>query len=342
MSVVGKIMLLSLIIPIYNVEKYIHDCLDSVLKQLPPEVEVILINDGTPDNSMQVVYDTLDQLPEQKKKQFIIINQNNQGISATRNTGLKEAKGEYIAFLDSDDILLDDYFPTILHCINNHTIDIIQFKFLHFLHDKRKFKSSNMSLKKIAQNNLNDGLLRDIFNENAWYPWVRVYKAELFKDIQFPIGYNFEDPAIIPYIFIKAKVVYLIDMPLYGYRSNPEGITQSLSNEVVKKNIQSINYLMSIYIESCKKNNIFIIPTIHFLRIYIEYIFNFYGFFAARKEWHRLSASIDALNINGFIWLTVPKNRAFYWLYQKFGFYSVFIIQVLSHSYGFINRLKQI
>ena len=96
-------ILLSIIIPVYNVEKYIHRCLTSCCKQSDAsldEYEIIIINDGTPDNSMDVVYNIA-----KKYSNIVIFNQKNKGLSAARNQGLEIAKGEYVQFLDSDDWL---------------------------------------------------------------------------------------------------------------------------------------------------------------------------------------------------------------------------------------------
>ena len=96
-------MKLSLIIPVYNVEKYIEQCLTSICQQLPvPEVEVIVVDDGSPDQSVAKAQQFLAQQPEAVQQQFRIIRQKNQGLSGARNTGITQAQGEYVAFLDSD------------------------------------------------------------------------------------------------------------------------------------------------------------------------------------------------------------------------------------------------
>ena len=103
-------MRISLIIPVYNVEKYIIQCLESVVPQLSEYIEVILVNDGSPDNSMSLVNEYIDKIDPKIQKQIKIINQKNKGLSGARNTGIDHAEGEYIAFLDSDDILLLERF----------------------------------------------------------------------------------------------------------------------------------------------------------------------------------------------------------------------------------------
>ena len=110
-------MILSIIIPIYNVEKYIKDCVESVLNQRKnaDEVEVILVNDGTPDNSMSIVDTAVKDL-----KGIYIINKENGGLSSARNAGLMMARGDYIWFVDSDDTLLPNAIEEVFEVLSNH------------------------------------------------------------------------------------------------------------------------------------------------------------------------------------------------------------------------------
>ena len=93
---------ISVIIPVYNVEKYLRECLDSLLNQTFKDIEIICVNDGSTDGSLNILNEYAS-----KDSRFIIINQNNQGLSAARNNGLNVAKGDYVAFLDSDDYILN-------------------------------------------------------------------------------------------------------------------------------------------------------------------------------------------------------------------------------------------
>ena len=105
--------LLSIIIPVYNDEAYIEDCINSITAHLDSRIEVIIVNDGTPDNSMQIIADCLENLPKNLQECFTILNQENQGQSVARNNALNICTGEYIAFLDSDDLISKNYFSSI-------------------------------------------------------------------------------------------------------------------------------------------------------------------------------------------------------------------------------------
>lgn len=108
--------ILSIIIPVYKVEPYIRECLDSVFSQLPSSVEIIIINDGSPDRSIEIVKSNYSRWVA--SDQVVLIEQDNAGPGAARNSGLSVARGEYIGFLDSDDVLLESYFSTLLSLLD--------------------------------------------------------------------------------------------------------------------------------------------------------------------------------------------------------------------------------
>lgn len=110
---------LSVIIPIYKVENYIIECLESVCCQLVEGVEVILVNDGTPDNSMLMARQYISEQYAHLKEQFIFIDQANQGQSVARNNGIMSARGDFIAFIDSDDFVAKNYIQVILKNIHH-------------------------------------------------------------------------------------------------------------------------------------------------------------------------------------------------------------------------------
>ena len=117
---------LSIIIPVYNVEKYIQECLLNLCNQIENTIEVIIVNDGSKDHSVQIINEFIDNLPDSLKQNFIVIHQKNQGVSHARNNGVKNAKGSYITFIDSDDKVADNYIAKILSAIQACP-DLIQF-----------------------------------------------------------------------------------------------------------------------------------------------------------------------------------------------------------------------
>lgn len=227
---------LSIIIPIYNVEPYISDCLESVLAQINPNIEVILINDGTPDNSMVIVEDIINKCSKDQKSRFNIINQLNQGPSIARNTGLKLAKGKYIAFLDSDDKLLPKYIEHIFKEIESADYDIIDFNILTSTNDVIRLRSS-------GEDNLDS-----VFKAGTWYNCARVIKRDLFNKHKFTPDIYYEDLALIPLLYLEANSIRHIDTPLYWYRRNEEGITNTISSENNKKTFDSLQQIMDHYL----------------------------------------------------------------------------------------------
>lgn len=214
---------LSLIIPIYKVEDYIKNCLDSIFHQLPDNVEIILINDGTPDKSIDIIRSMYsDWLC---RDQVVLIEQDNAGPGAARNRGIEICHGNYIGFLDSDDILLKDYFEVVLAVLKDHNPDVVEFGYKRFSHQSEvKLSSYKPPYAFKGLTELNQ-VRNEIFSIGVWFPSIRVYKKELFDRLRFPKKVFYEDLMTIPYIYFQDLTLYVIDKPLIGYRVNPTSTT---------------------------------------------------------------------------------------------------------------------
>ncbi len=172
---------LSIIIPVYNVEKYIGQCLDSVLSQAPSDSEIILIDDGSKDSSGEICENY-----KKKDNRIIVIHQSNKGISATRNVGIKNATGEKIFFIDSDDYLEDGYFDALLQ----FNADIVIGNYEAFY--QNGLKNIRGSIETLRYESLG-GYLRDF---NRYFPvffntvWGKIYCADIIKSnlLSFPEG----------------------------------------------------------------------------------------------------------------------------------------------------------
>ena len=231
---------ISVIIPIYNVEKYIEECLESVLVQLPHNVQVICVNDGTKDRSIDIAKSIINEYDLKIQEQFLFLEQENQGLSAARNAGLSLASGNYISFLDSDDKLKPDYFSTILEAIEKDDYDIIDFN----------FENSEGVIKSTRKDSFNS-----IFSSMTWYSWARVVKKELFNNILFTLNIYYEDIDLTPKLYIESNKILHLSKVLYWYRTNDEGITQSVSEENNTKTLFSLEYISNKYLELYFKNN---------------------------------------------------------------------------------------
>lgn len=193
---------LQIIVPAYNVEKYISQCLESVLTQKTHYSYLVsVVNDGSADDTSEIINDYLEKYPDHLE----VINQKNKGLSGARNAAMKVMKGRYVTFLDSDDVLEDGAIDAFMD--NASGMDIVQGSW---------YTGSEIGGQQHQACHAN-GL--------SGYPWGKVFRAEILQHFQFPEGYWFEDTQISFILYglhLKTKV---IDNVIYGYRINPEGIT---------------------------------------------------------------------------------------------------------------------
>ena len=221
-------ILLSVIIPVYNSGNFLSDCFNSLLEQSIKlrKLKIILINDGSLDNSEQII----EQFRVDLSKDYLvkIYSQNNQGIAKTRNKGLDLASGEYIAFLDSDDMLSTEYFEKILNIIEkNNSIDLIEINAYKFqnINDKKLFQCHfHGSGEILLTNNAKKSSLEAL----KWFAWSKVIKKAYYIDNYFPEVKSYEDQLLYPLIFIKCKKIWAIQEPLYYYRQNQSSLTHNI------------------------------------------------------------------------------------------------------------------
>lgn len=224
---------LSVIIPIYNVENYLEKCLDSVCNQSLRDIEIICINDGSTDNSLNILKDYASKDPRIK-----IISKENSGQATARNLGIKEAQGEYIAFVDADDFIEHDMFEKLYSKAKNNNLDIAMCKIATYDNQTGEIKN-NVWYYML-------GVFRDFekefFTHNdtknftcniAVTPYNKIYKTTLIKDnnILFPEGLIFEDEKFFFDVYLRAQKVSIVDEFLYYYRINRKGSTVDISKE---------------------------------------------------------------------------------------------------------------
>ncbi|WP_269915187.1 glycosyltransferase family 2 protein [Acinetobacter sp. HY1485] len=309
---------ISLIVPVYRVEKYITACLESICEQLPePSIEIIVVNDGTPDQSMQMVKRFLARQNIAVAQQFICIDQENLGLSGARNTGLEQAQGEYIAFLDSDDILKSNYFKTLLNILAKQSPDLIQFC-AERIDDVGQ---TSVFLKPMPQEGyltLNEPQRLEIFNRSAWFSWLRIYKKQLFDGIRFPVRKNYEDAYTTPFLFLKAQSIYITNQVLLQYRINLQGITATKS----KKNIDDLGGGALCYLQHIKKYPILTPTLVSISQSYIYDSLNVEGFKTAYERCNNLN--LKAYHLDEHLILN-RGNRLFF----KFGIWFLLLDKIL-------------
>ena len=216
--------IVSIIIPVYNVEKYIEKCLNSVLNQTLKDIEIICINDGSTDNSLMILKEFA-----KKDKRIVLINQENKGQGESRNLGISIAKGEYIAFLDSDDWVEKDFYEKLYNQAVADGDDIVCSETIYY--QKGNFERNNFVSKKIhkayKKRNTNYELFQQI---GASVIWNKIYKKSIFSDknIYFPNLPRFEDNYFTFAVFsTKPKIGYCLDTAIY-YRIRENSVMTSI------------------------------------------------------------------------------------------------------------------
>lgn len=218
----------SLIIPAYNVEKYIKKCLDSVLNQTYNNYEIIIINDGSTDNTSKI----LERYKSNKK--IKIINQENKGLSNARNTGVSNAKGDYILFIDSDDFIEKELLEILNKTIKDEDLVRFQIKILD---------ETNKIIKEYKEETFNNLNGIEAFNKLSKYNLVELavcyaYKKDTFlkNNYKFEEKTYHEDFGLIPYIIISSKKVTSINYIGYNYLQRKNSIMNNTDYETeIKK-----------------------------------------------------------------------------------------------------------
>lgn len=208
--------LISVIVPVYKVEPYLRQCLDSLLSQTYENLEIILVDDGSPDNC-GVICDEYAT----KERRIRVIHQENGGVSAARNAGLEAASGAYLGFVDSDDWIEPDMYEHLLLGLLQAQVDIS-------ICGHWQENGSGRALRGWErQEALNTEeavalLLKD--EQMRSYLWDKLYRRELFQGVRFPVGSTFEDVAVQHRLFTRAKKVFCLPETLYHYRQRSDGI----------------------------------------------------------------------------------------------------------------------
>ena len=210
--------LISVIVPVYNVEPYIAECIESIQNQTYKNLEIILVDDGSKDNSG----DICDQYASYDER-IKVIHQENGGLSAARNAGIEVAKGDYIAFVDSDDYIGQTMYEDLLHLLKEHSLDMIG---CSVFRDKSGtiIEGCNDEQLEIYEK---DDALRLAMHDEFTSVWNKLYKQDIVKDIRFPVGRKFEDSATSYLYVANANRVGHINRCYYYYRVNPNSITQT-------------------------------------------------------------------------------------------------------------------
>ncbi|MBR2089671.1 MAG: glycosyltransferase family 2 protein [Fibrobacter sp.] len=215
-----QIPLISIIVPIYKVEPYLQRCLDSIVNQIYTNLEIILVDDGSPDNCPQIC----DKYAARDNR-IVVIHKENGGLSDARNAGLNICKGEYISFIDSDDWVSLEYINELYSSIKETHADIAIVNHKHVtsfpareIQEKRRIKpfSKQQALFKLIAEQ----------HQPFVVSWGKLYRRELFSDIRFPIRKHHEDEFTSHLLINKAAKVAYSNRTMYFYYQRTDSITK--------------------------------------------------------------------------------------------------------------------
>lgn len=231
---VEKTPKISIIIPVYQCREYLSQCIDSVLKQSFDDWELILVDDGSTDGSEQLCDDYASS-----SDKIRVVHQKNGGISAGRNTGLDIARGEFIAMIDADDILLDcDYLSLMYYSAIDEQAEISMCKHNNF-YDENNLPDPSGSRKVAMTIRGEDAFFNGIFPRNYYIDVShgKLFRRSLFKDARYPIGRNMEDSSIMHRLVFPCKKIVLVDATMYGHRVHSASVFHSNSSRSLAQDL---------------------------------------------------------------------------------------------------------
>lgn len=239
---------LSVIVPAYNVEKYLARCLDSLLSQSAPPSEILVIVDGATDDSLRIAREYAG-----RHATIRVIEQENVGLGATRNRGIRESTGDYILFVDSDDALRRGALELIAKRIEESAPDMVAFSYSFWFQNGARYPQRENPT--IAPHRVLRGEDTDLLLSNAMYfAWAAAYRREFLieADIRNGEGYLFEDQEFTISAILEAELIAVIHEPLYLYFSNPDSILRSPTPEMSRRRIDGRIKSINAVIEAAR------------------------------------------------------------------------------------------
>lgn len=209
--------LISIIIPVYNVERYLAKCLESVRNQTYTNIEMILVNDGSTDNSQQICEEFVN-----KDSRFILFTKTNGGLSDARNYGVNQASGRYVSFVDSDDFIDAEYVEYLYDLVNDNDVDMSVCQHRIIFSNGRVENQKYHGKTKIFAEEAIERILYS--NEMDTSAWAKLYDKKLFSAIHFPVGKLFEDIGTTYKFILEAKVIAVGAECRYNYIYRPQSI----------------------------------------------------------------------------------------------------------------------
>ena len=286
--------LISVIVPVYNVEKYLNDCIESIISQVYSNLEIILIDDGSLDNSGKIC----DEYAK-KDSRIKVIHKENGGVSSARNIGLDISTGEWIAFIDSDDWIENEYFNELLCTAKNNNAQIVLCGYNRIIGNKKE------NINTTGSNNIcdNRGFLLNVLNPQTGYGFchMKIYKKEIIKNIKFTEGLPVGEDALFNEMIAQniTKSIFL-NKQLYNYRVNTSSVVKKYDSDYANKYLNSM-ILNKKYLFNNYKSDVEIIQNYYnYVAYHVMLIAVNYCYHPENKEKNKKKLLKEICNINEF------------------------------------------
>ena len=259
--------LISVVVPVYNVEEFLDDCIRSIVNQTYTNLEIILVDDGSTDQSPEICDEWMRRDPRIK-----VIHKSNGGLSSARNIGIEQATGEYLGFVDSDDYIYPQMYEYLLMLLAKSTLKIAACTHKVVLNSDKTELLKDICIAK--ELNLKESL-DSVFNGDLNVAvWSKLYAREIFDSIRFPVGETNEDVCvIIPTLNLSGGVIYTKEK-MYCYRDRANSITHSYwktdANVVYKHLMQMQEQLNSIGFDSLSSFRVYLGKSAYSTALYLD------------------------------------------------------------------------
>lgn len=330
--------LVSVIVPVYNVEKYLSKCIESILAQSYNNIEIILINDGSEDNSLQVCNDYSN-----KSKKIRVVDKENSGVSSTRNLGIDYATGKYLCFVDSDDYIEKDYIANLVNNVNEDTITFCGYFVERYTNGVLNF-SKVKKFKDITNKRVSDNIV-EVFQYGFLAAiWNKIYDVEVLKNnkIKFNEKLSLGEDLIFNLEYLKTGINYIesVNIPLYHYIKRG---TESLDNRYRNDFMEIQEKLFLKLIDTLKsyavsEKNISIIYEKFFSALVVS-IDNYYDY-CYKKDRNKKNLSnvvkkvCQSISNNRIIYNTSGKERVICLIRYNFIRFGLYKIDYLLRNCG--------
>lgn len=247
-------ILFSIIVPVYNTEKYVKKCLTSIKNAMKLDCEVIIVNDGSTDNSEKEIKDFINELPREYKENFIYKYKTNKGLADTKNVGISLSKGKYISVVDSDDYISDDFYDISRKYIDEG-YDVIVYD-LYVIYENE----NNVNyIDRAYRDDIKDLKKALVCGAMQGSSCNKIIKKTLYNSYKFPIDKEYEDTSVTPFILYDAKKIKYIPYPIYYYLQREKSIVanntyisafykicENISNELeIRKNYEKYEEIIN-------------------------------------------------------------------------------------------------